>query len=154
MIAHINIGSNQGNRAANIARAVDLLANVGEEIKVSKPVSSAPWGYDSVSEYLNVGVNLETDIPAEKLLERLQQIEREISPCGEHRDADGAYQDREIDLDLIAYGDEVSDSVTLTLPHPRMHLRRFVLEPMAELLPLWRHPLSGLSCEEMLCAIQ
>lgn len=154
MIAHINIGSNQGNRAANIARAVDLLSDVGEVIKISSAVSSSPWGYDSDSEFLNIGVNLETECLPEALLSRLKEIEREISPVGEHRDASGAYKDREIDLDLISYGDKVVESAALTLPHPRMHLRRFVLQPMAELLPKWRHPLSGLSCEEMLSNIQ
>ncbi|MDE6536021.1 MAG: 2-amino-4-hydroxy-6-hydroxymethyldihydropteridine diphosphokinase [Muribaculaceae bacterium] len=154
MIAHVNIGSNQGNRKANIARAIDLLADVGEVLKVSDTVSSAPWGFESDLEFLNVGVNLETECSPRELLFRLQEIERKISPDGEHRNSAGDYQDREIDLDLIAYGDEVLETDNLTLPHPRMHLRRFVLQPMAELLPQWRHPLNGLSCEEMLGVIQ
>lgn len=154
MISHVNIGSNQGNRTANIARAVDLLSNIGNVISVSSPVCSAPWGYDSDAEFLNLGVNLETELSPVELLSRLQEIEKIISPEGEHRDASGDYLDREIDLDLIAYGDMTLQTDTLTLPHPRMHLRRFVLEPMAELLPQWRHPESGFSCQEMLQRMQ
>ncbi len=158
MIAHINIGSNQGNRTANIARAVDLLDNVGEVKAVSAPVLSAPWGYDSEEEFMNVGVNLDTELSPTQLLARLKYIEREIAPAGAHRDASGGYQDREIDLDLISYGDLTVETTELTVPHPRMLLRQFVLEPMAELMPEWRHPRSGLSCKEMLqklppCAI-
>ncbi len=150
MISHINIGSNQGDRAANIARAVDLLSRLGRVLGVSAAVSSAPWGYESDAEFLNLGVNLATELSPESLLAGLKEIEKEISPVGEHRDASGAYQDREIDLDLIAYGEMTLETEKLTLPHPRMHLREFVLAPMAELLPEWRHPLSGLSCQEML----
>ena len=154
MISHVNIGSNKGNRTANIARAVDLLANCGEVIKVSSMVSSAPWGYDSDAEFLNLGVNLETELNPEELLYHLQEIERTISPDGEHRDASGQYRDREIDLDLIACGDLTLETESLTLPHPRMHQRRFVLQPMAELMPQWRHPRSRLSCQEMLQLMQ
>lgn len=154
MIAHINIGSNQGNRTANLARAVDLLSHLGKVEAVSSTVASAPWGYDSDAEFLNIGVNLQTELPAEELLRRLQEIEQAISPSGTHRDESGNYIDRVIDLDLIAYGDMQLETETLTLPHPRMHLRRFVLEPMAELIPQWRHPKNGQSCREMLQSVQ
>lgn len=154
MIAHINIGSNQGNRKENIDRAVTLLSNAGMISAISAPVNSAPWGFDSDSDFLNVGVNLETRLTAMELLSELKCIEHEISPNGKHRTENGDYADREIDLDLIAYGNEIVESENLTLPHPRMTQRRFVLEPMASLMPEWRHPGNGMTCEEMLQKIQ
>ena len=122
MIAHINIGSNQGNRKVNIDRAVALLPEAGTVAAVSEPVCSEPWGFDSESEFMNVGVNLETRLTAAALLEKLKRIEREISPEGKHRTESGAYADREIDLDLIAYGDMKIESENLTLPPPRISL--------------------------------
>ena len=67
-----------------------------------------------------------------------------------HRKPDGTYGDREVDIDIIAVDELVFASDTLTLPHPRMHLRSFVLGPLAELAPGWRHPLSGLTAAEIL----
>lgn len=76
------------------------------------------------------------------VLRKLQDIQRSIDPSP-HRDAEGRYIDRAIDIDLIAIDDWVVDTPELTLPHPRMHLRDFVLIPLAGLAPTWRHPLTG-----------
>ena len=76
-------------------------------------------------------------------------MERSISPAA-HRHPDGSYADRMIDIDLIAAGSAVVDSPRLTLPHPRMHLRPFVLRPMDQLEPGWLHPLLGLTPAAML----
>ncbi len=154
MIAHINIGSNLGNRAASIDRAVALLSDLGEVRAVSSPFVSRAWGYESDNEFLNVGVNLETDLPSLDLLEGLKRIERQIAPEGTHRTVDGGYADREIDLDLIARGAELISTPELTLPHPRMRQRAFVLGPLAELMPEWRHPKTHLTASEMLRLIQ
>ncbi len=118
--AYINIGSNQGDRRANIARAVALIADT---LHVKPQLSSA--------------------------------IEPSISPAS-HRKPDGSYADRIIDIDLIAYGDTAIDMTqtpsgnSLTLPHPRMHLRKFVLLPMLRLAPEWTHPVTGLTPADML----
>ena len=151
MQAHINIGSNIGNRAENISRAVSLLGRrVGRVCEVSRPVESEAWGYRSPNVFLNLGVNVESACSGEEILKILKEIEAEIDPCGQHRDGRGGYADRAIDLDLICMGQEVADSPTLTLPHPRMHLREFVLAPMAEILPGWKHPVLGKSVEKLL----
>lgn len=138
----------------NIDRAVAFISKIGQVRAVSSPVVSPPWGYVSDSEFVNVGVNLDVDLSSSELLDALKRIEREIAPDESHRTAQGEYADRSIDLDLIAYGTEVADTPELTLPHPRMSEREFVLEPMAEIMPQWRHPKNGLSPSEMLEKIQ
>lgn len=151
--AHINIGSNLGDRTANISRAVALLRPLGRVSAVSSPVETPAWGYDSPNAFLNVGVNLETEHGAEELIDAMQRIEREIEPEGRHRNADGSYRDRAVDLDLICLDSEEVATPRLTLPHPRLALREFVLRPMAEVLPAWRHPQTGLTARKMLEAL-
>ena len=103
-------------------------------------ITSEPWGFSSPNMFVNVGVEVETSLPAEVLFRRLTEVQDGISGAS-HRNADGSYADRLVDIDLIFYDNMVSGSAELTLPHPRMHLREFVLRPVAELSPDWRHPL-------------
>lgn len=154
--AYINIGSNQGDRRANIARAVALIADtLHVKPQLSSAIESEPWGYDSDSPYLNIGLAFDSRITPEALLDVLLSIEHSISPAS-HRKPDGSYADRIIDIDLIAYGDTAIDMTltpagnSLTLPHPRMHLRKFVLLPMLQLAPEWTHPVAGLTPADML----
>lgn len=150
-VAHINIGTNLGDRRAHIDTAVGLIeAELGTTARRATLIESAPWGYDSPNAYLNLGIAVEagsTD-PAE-LLQRLLRVQRAIDPTP-HRKTDGTYADRIIDIDLIALGQMTADTPELTLPHPRMHLREFVLRPVAELEPSWRHPRLGLTAAELL----
>ncbi|WP_295729438.1 2-amino-4-hydroxy-6-hydroxymethyldihydropteridine diphosphokinase [uncultured Muribaculum sp.] len=157
---YINIGSNQGDRRANIARAVALIADrLDTTPLVSDAVESEPWGYSSDAAYLNVGLLVHVDMSPAILLDTLLDIQHAISPAP-HRKPDGTYADRIIDIDLIACGQTVADDILtpagnrLTLPHPRMHLRPFVLIPMLRLSPQWRHPLSGLTPAGMLDALE
>ncbi|MCM1517355.1 MAG: 2-amino-4-hydroxy-6-hydroxymethyldihydropteridine diphosphokinase [Pseudoflavonifractor sp.] len=158
--AYINIGSNMGDRHALIERAVALIERLSGPVRRSVYIESEPWGYESDNLFLNLGVAVDTPMAPEELLERLLAIEREINPSS-HRRPDGSYVDRAIDIDLIACDvmdgtgarSVVTDTPSLTLPHPRMHLRRFVLVPMAELAPAWRHPLLGLTPREMLARL-
>lgn len=138
MTAYVNIGSNKGNRRENLSRAIALLDFPG--LRVSETVETAPWGFESSRSFLNVGVAFETDLGPEALLLKLLEIQNTVDPSP-HRDASGAYIDRAVDIDLVAVDDLVVETPALTLPHPRMHLRDFVLIPMAELAPDWRHPL-------------
>ncbi len=93
--------------------------------------------------------NAWTAAELESLLDATQAVERSISSMP-HRNADGSYRDREIDIDIIAVDDVVYSSERLVLPHPRMRGRYFVLRPMVSLLPGWRHPATGLAVEDML----
>lgn len=149
-MAYINIGSNQGDRKAHIDRAVALISLLaGSNLRCSDYFESKPWGYDSTSPYLNLGVAFPTTIPPEELLDRLLAIQNSISPES-HRDGAGNYIDRIIDIDLIAMDSLVVNTPRLTLPHPRMHLRDFVLIPMSQLAPNWLHPLLHLTPSQLL----
>ncbi len=155
--AYVNIGSNTGDRPYNINRAVACIADAFPDATVTKStiVESEAWGYNSENKYLNIGLAIEFDRQPEPsaLLRRLLAIEKTLCN-GPHRNADGSYRDRQTDIDLIAIDSLTSDTQELTLPHPRMHLREFVLIPMIELAPEWRHPLTGLSCAQMLSELR
>ncbi|MBQ4291718.1 MAG: 2-amino-4-hydroxy-6-hydroxymethyldihydropteridine diphosphokinase [Muribaculaceae bacterium] len=136
--AYIGIGSNLGKRRYNIRRAVEGIRSLEHvaDVVVSSVMESEPWGYESANKYLNVVVKaaFDTDIEPLWLLDRLQEIERGICKAS-HRDADGNYIDRRIDIDIIAIDNLVVDHPRLQLPHPRMFERDFVLKPLAEIAP-------------------
>lgn len=138
MRIHLNIGSNQGDRAALIERAVALLMRAMPDARVrrSAPVESEPWGFDSPNAFLNIGlmIDLPRSIDPEALLDITQAAERAISPAS-HRNPDGSYRDRLIDIDIIAVDRLRLHTPRLTLPHPRAALRPFVLTPLRELDP-------------------
>lgn len=159
-IAHLNIGTNLGHRLSNIDRAVALLSatpGIGG-LTVSQPVTSEPWGFDSDNTFVNVGVRLDTTLTPLQLLDATQLVEQTISTAS-HRDDSGNYRDRLIDIDIIAFtmddgNDLVTTSTRLTIPHPLMHLREFVLIPMSQLAPEWRHPLMHLTAPQLLEALR
>lgn len=154
MTAHINLGSNIGDRRALLETAVARIeAALGCGCLRSDIIESAPWGYDSPNAFLNIGITVESGTLGPLELHRLlQQIQREISEAP-HRTASGAYADRPIDIDLICMEQTVVDTPELTLPHPRMHLREFVLRSLAQLQPAWRHPLLGKTAAELLAGL-
>lgn len=148
--AHINIGSNLGDSSAYLNAAVTGIRHIRgcRVTAVSSPFRSRAWGYDSPNIFTNIGVEVETSLSPIDLLHELQAVERAI--CHEpHRTPSGMYADRRIDIDLITYGDLTVDMPELKIPHPRMHLREFVLSPLAEISPDWRHPLIGLTAKQL-----
>lgn len=141
MIAHINIGSNIGDSRSLIERAVADVFALSEGItRRSSIIESEPWGYESTNRFLNIGIEIESTLPPETLLDHLQAIEKAISTAS-HRNPDGTYRDRLIDIDLILYGDLHLKTPRLTLPHPRASQRPFVLLPLRELHPTTPLPL-------------
>lgn len=149
MHVFINIGSNLGDRRRNLSRAVSAIEKEFGYFELSHVVESEPWGYESDNPYLNVGMMVISDKAPLEILEKLQAIEKSMDPSP-HRDPEGNYKDRTIDIDIIAIDDLSINTMDLTVPHPRMHRRRFVLEPLCELAPFWRHPHTGLTPREML----
>ena len=152
MTIHLNLGSNLGSREDIIARAVALIKEaLPGRVVCSRVMESEPWGYESDNTFMNMGVRVDTDLTYDPmdLLHIVQRVQGLIDGSP-HRDATGAYIDRAIDIDVIAIDGTVMESGELTLPHPRMHLREFVLRPMAELQPGWVHPVTGKSVERML----
>jgi 2-amino-4-hydroxy-6-hydroxymethyldihydropteridine diphosphokinase len=131
--AYVGLGANLGPREVTLLRAVDLLgAESGVEVlAVSALRETAPVGNVDQPEFLNGAVAVETSLTARELLGALLRVERELG-----RERDGTrWGPRTIDLDLLVYGDEIIDEPDLRVPHPRLHERRFALEPLAELEP-------------------
>ena len=134
MRAYVGLGANLGDREDTIRRAValvDELAGV-DVVSVSSLRETEPWGPVEQPRYLNGAVAVETDLPPRELLDALLEIERRL---GRARDDEERWGPRTIDLDLLLYGDLVLDEPGLDVPHPRLHERRFALEPLAELAP-------------------
>jgi 2-amino-4-hydroxy-6-hydroxymethyldihydropteridine diphosphokinase len=146
--AFVGIGSNLGDREAHLRTAIDLLtAEEGiEVVAVSRLRETEPVGPVEQGPFLNGAVQVTTDLPPRQLLERLLAVEQRLGRVRAER-----FGPRTIDLDLLVYGDEVVEEPGLTLPHPRLHERRFALEPLAELAPglvvPGRGPLSALLSE-------
>ena len=130
--AFVGIGSNLGDREAHVRAALDRLgAEEGIEIvAVSRLRETEPVGPVEQGPFLNGAVEVETELPARELLSRLLDVEARLGRVRAER-----FGPRTIDLDLLVYGDEILDEPGLTLPHPRLHERRFALEPLAELAP-------------------
>lgn len=147
---HLNFGSNKGDRLATILRAVALIEQrLDTALSLSDPVETDPLGFDSANRFINVGAAFESSLAPLEIFAVVAGVEREIDPSP-HRDAEGGYIDRAIDIDFIAADGVILESPTLQLPHPRMHLRDFVLIPMSALEPDWRHPLLGATPAELL----
>ncbi len=149
MIYYLNIGSNMGDRRDNLYRAVVAIAAITGECAVSSIVESEPWGFESDNRFMNLGVSFDSDIEPQEMLDRIHDIERSLGSAS-HRDADGGYIDRLVDIDIVAIDDLVIDTPTLQVPHPHMPERDFFLIPMQQLAPDWRHPVTGLTATEML----
>lgn len=142
-----------GDRLAQIEQAVAHIEYICQSVACRSPlVKSRPWGFESDNEFLNLGIAIETVIPPLDLLHAMQRVEREIAPAP-HRDANGDYIDRKLDIDIIAIDDMVINTPELVLPHPRMHLRDFVLVPLDYLSPGWNHPVLKQTPAQMLKSI-
>lgn len=142
---YLSLGSNLGERERLLERALERLAAEGLRLlRVSSVWETEPVGRRSQPWFLNLVVEAETELFPRLLLARLQRIEREL---GRRRPAPGA--PRPIDIDLLLYGEAVVRTPELELPHPRLGERRFVLEPLAELAPELRHPVSRRTVREM-----
>lgn len=134
MLIYFGIGTNLGNRKANLQTALQLLdERVGEQLACSSVYRSAPQGFVSDNEFANIVAVYETDFSPEEVLLLTQQIEREMGRT--RKSVNGVYHDRVIDIDLLqARGDEAirRSGERLTLPHPRMQERDFVMIPLRE----------------------
>lgn len=150
---YLALGSNQGDRKAllDAARAA-CDASLGRVTGCSDYIETAPWGFSSPHPFLNAVLELETELSPIAVLELTQEIERQLGRLTKSSAA--GYQDRPIDLDLLLYDDLVLETPRLTLPHPLMHLRNFVLEPLQQLAATLRHPVLGLSIAELYSRLQ
>ena len=146
-----NLKSSFGDREANLREAVRRIGELGEVRAVSSFYDTEPVGYLEQPQFLNGALVLETELDPVALLRGLLGVERGM---GRERVGAVAKGPRVIDLDLLLYGDRVLWSEELTLPHPEMQERRFVLEPLAEIAPQWVHPVLGVTVRELLERIE
>ncbi|MCP9957950.1 MULTISPECIES: 2-amino-4-hydroxy-6-hydroxymethyldihydropteridine diphosphokinase [Streptomyces] len=140
--AVLSLGGNLGNRLENLQGAVDALEDTpGVRVKAVSPVyETEPWGVDPDTQppYLNAVVLVKTTLPPSSLLERAHAVEEAFDRVRTER-----WGARTVDVDIVAYADEVSDDPALTLPHPRAHQRAFVLRPWLDVEPEARLPGAG-----------
>jgi 2-amino-4-hydroxy-6-hydroxymethyldihydropteridine diphosphokinase len=148
--AYIALGSNLGNRAEALSSAVGHLSSLGRLVALSSLYETEPVGYHDQPAFLNAVVALETQLEPLPLLRGLLAIERQV---GRDRSLGALKGPRTLDLDLLLMGDWIVAGEELTLPHPELDQRRFVLAPLAEIAPELRHPESNQTMAELLALL-
>jgi 2-amino-4-hydroxy-6-hydroxymethyldihydropteridine diphosphokinase len=147
-IIFLALGSNLGDRAANLRSAIALLSPQVGLLAESGIYETPPWGITDQPAFLNMVVQGETSLPPDALLKHLKDIEVRVGRAPGLR-----YGPRLIDLDILFYEDMVLDTPPLVIPHPRLQERGFVLVPLAELAPGLRHPVLDRTIRELLAAV-
>ena len=131
---YLSLGSNLGDRAENLRRAIALIGErVGKVQRISSFIETEPWGFESEHPFLNAACLVLTTLSPLECLDATQQIERELGR--RTKSSGGIYHDRPIDIDLLMYDDLQLSTPRLTLPHPHMHERDFVMIPLREIIP-------------------
>jgi 2-amino-4-hydroxy-6-hydroxymethyldihydropteridine diphosphokinase len=143
--AYLSLGSNVGDRERNLRAAIGKLESAGHVVAVSSFYETEPMEFKEQEWFLNCAVAVETEKSAQQLLDALLTIEREMG-----RERVQAKGPRNIDIDILLFGDAVIDEKGLKVPHPAMYERRFVLAPLAEIAPDAIHPVFKRSARELL----
>lgn len=132
-IAYLSLGSNLGDRHATMQSAILLLGKqAGTVDRVSSAIETEPWGFKSANKFLNMCVRIITPLSPEQLLATTKDIELQLGRTT--KSVNGQYHDRPIDIDILTYDDLHINTPSLTLPHPHMHERDFVMIPLREIL--------------------
>lgn len=141
------LGGNIEPREEYISRAIQKVERLGIIVSRSHIYESEAWGFEADISFLNMVLQMETKLEAELFLKEALEIELEL---GRERSESGDYSSRTIDIDMLYFNSEIIESIKLSIPHPRLHLRRFTLVPLAEVAPNFIHPSMGKSNKELL----
>jgi len=145
------LGTNLGQKAHNLSCAIhEIGKRIGSVVSQSAFLPTSPWGFQSENEFLNCCIAVDTELSPLQLLRATQDIERQL---GRTQKSDGTYHDRIIDIDILLYADLQLRTPALTLPHPHMGERLFVLQPLAEIAPNIVVPGTSKSVAEMLSTL-
>jgi len=147
-LAYIGLGSNMSDREANLSQAVRLVSQIAPVLAASSLYLTEPEGYKDQPDFLNSAVCVDTDVTAAKLLHIMNGIEVQMG-----RERLFADAPRVIDLDLLLFDEAIINQPGLEVPHPRLHLRAFVLVPMVEIAPKVVHPVLHKTMEELLAGL-
>ena len=145
----LSLGSNLGNRILNLQNALHYISEQLGDIKsVSALYETEPWGFDSDNKFVNTAIKLETNLNSNELLQKCMWVENKL---GRKRNKTKlGYSSRIIDVDILFFDDEIINLANLIIPHTHLHKRKFVLEPMLEIAPDWKHPILHKTAKEML----
>lgn len=143
-IAYLGLGSNIGDRKATICKALEILAESVQLESVSSFYETEPWGYEEQPVFLNLACRIKTGLNARELLLLAKSIEKGLGRTPSFR-----YAPRTIDIDILLYDNTVIDEPDLSIPHPRLAERAFVLVPLAEIAPEMIHPKEGKTMKQM-----
>ena len=131
---YLGLGTNLGNREANLQDACDVIANVYPIVRSSDIIETDAWGYESDNKYYNQVIVCYCEDTPEEVLANLQNIEKLLGRT--HKTVNGEYQDRPIDIDILMYGERVIDRPELKIPHPLIGERDFVKQPLTEVVTI------------------
>ncbi|MDN3494134.1 2-amino-4-hydroxy-6-hydroxymethyldihydropteridine diphosphokinase [Winogradskyella bathintestinalis] len=144
---HIALGSNKGNKLQYLQSAVDAIFNrIGVVQKISKVYKTPAVGFEG-DDFFNACIAVETELKPKKILKELQAIEKEL---GRKTKMTKSYESREIDLDILFFEDEIIEEKFLVIPHPKLHNRKFVLQPLVDIAKDFKHPILNKSIETLL----
>lgn len=136
---YLGLGTNLGDKETNLNLAMDeIRKRIGEIVSLSAYYITEPWGFDSQNTFLNAVCIVSTVLSPSETLYITQSIEKDLGRL--KKSVDGQYSDRPIDIDILLYDDIVLNTPNLVIPHPLMHQRTFVMEPLAEIAPELVHP--------------
>ena len=145
-IVYLSLGSNVGDRVGNLKAAIAGLGTLGEVVAVSSFYETEPVEFTAQPWFLNCAVKLDTEKMPKQLLAGILDVEQQM---GRRRRGEQKKGPRTIDIDILLFGNSIIETKGLTIPHPAMHERRFVLEPLAEIAPEVRHPVFKKAIREL-----